>query len=233
MTGIFIVPPVPLTSNLTNELFHLTYLSSPHYPDPLDPPSLSLLSLMDRFIGLMRIPYLYIEARRIYRVMQEGGSVWSSPELRFHSLSILGSMAEVLLWFHGKRWVILTPQVTKLMTLTCYISRMILYEHAVVEESRALYQYKKAQKAHPHIHFEKKKEYQCIRLQYISHITYLTWVSLSFISYIKGIPYPRTCLRLMQFGSFFFGMLSIQYEEGSLTSTFFQKYLPNPNIYDR
>jgi hypothetical protein len=80
----------------------------------------------------MRIPYLYIEARRIYRAVYDGESFWDSSELRFQSLSILASVAEILLWFHGCQWTELNPKMLSRLTVICYLSRMILYEHAVV-----------------------------------------------------------------------------------------------------
>jgi len=201
MTGSFIIPPVPLTPNLANELFHLTYLSSSHHEEPSYDASFTFTALLDRFIGLMRIPYLYIEARRIYCAVHDGESFWDSSELRFQSLSVLASVAEIFLWLHGHQWTELTPKMLSQLTVICYLSRMILYEHAVVQESQALYLYKKSQESYPQLDIENKREYQLIRLQFISHISYLTWMTMSFISYVKEIPYPRVFLRLMQLSS--------------------------------
>ena len=233
MTGIFVIPPIPLTSNLTKELFHLTYLSSPLHEDPSFDTSFTFISFLDRFIGLMRIPYLYIESRRIYRAVHDGESFWDSSELPFQSLSVLANIAEILLWFHGCQWTELTPKMISQLTVICYLFRMILYEHAVVQESQALYLYKKAQKTYPQLDIERKKEYQLVRLQFMSHISYLTWMSMSFIIYVKEIPYPRAFLRLVQFSSFIFGILSMQYEDEPIFDFQIQKFLPNPNIYDR
>ena len=120
-----------------------------------------------------------------------------------------------------------------MLTGTHHIARMILYEYAVIQESGALYQYNKLDEAHPHLEIKKKREYQLIRTQFISHMAYLTWTSLGFIHYIKGVPYPHAFMRGLQFTSFLFGLLSIQYEEKPFISSMVQKFLPNPNIYER
>ena len=83
---IAITPPLP--PELSRELFHQTYLSSSHYSDKdLVEGTISLLVLMDYFVGLTRIPYLYIEIQRIQKVIEKGGTFRSSTELRYQMLS--------------------------------------------------------------------------------------------------------------------------------------------------
>ena len=109
MTVVFIAPPPPISSDMASELFHVTYLSTPT-PEPLPPDtSISLTVLMDRILGFMRIPYLIIEARRVYRIMQEGRSLRESTELRYQSLSVVANIAEISLWLHGRKLTKLTP----------------------------------------------------------------------------------------------------------------------------
>lgn len=233
MTAVFTTPPPPISSDMASELFHVTYLSTPNPEPPPPDTTISLTALLDRFLGFMRIPYLVIEARRVYRVIQEGESLWESTELRYQSLSVVANIAEICLWFHRRKLTKLTPLMLPVLTGVHHLARMILYEYAVIQESAALYRYNKLDEAHPHLEIKKMREYLYIRTQFISHMAYLTWTSLGLIHYIKGVPYPKTFLRVLQFTSFLFGLLSMQYEEKPLISPIVQKFLPNPNIYDR
>ena len=106
---IAITPPLP--PGLSRELFHQTYLSSSHYPDKdLVEGAISLLLLMDYFVGLMRIPYLYVEIQRIQKVIEKGGTFRTSLEIRYQMLSTFANALEIFIWFYEKKFITLSKK---------------------------------------------------------------------------------------------------------------------------
>lgn len=228
---IAITPPLP--PGLSRELFHQTYLSSSHYPDKgLVEGAIPMLLIIDYFIGLMRIPYLYIEIQRIQKVIEKGGTFKNSLELRYQTLSTCANALEIFIWFYEKKFINLSKRRAKSLQAAGYLARMVLYEHAVRKESVAFIKCQRLRRLNPDI--VKKTEYKHLKVSLISHSTFLGWVTMSFITHIKGVPYPRPFLKMLHFTSVSFGLMSMGYDEDSEVREFFRimsPYFPNGQIY--
>ncbi|WP_316359143.1 hypothetical protein [Candidatus Neptunichlamydia sp. REUL1] len=228
---IAITPPLP--PGLSRELFHQTYLSSSHIPNKgLAEGVIPVLLVMDYFVGLMRIPYLYIEIQRIQKVVERGGNFKNSLELRYQALSTFANALEIFIWLREKKFVNLTKRrVQSLQGIGC-LARMVLYEHAVRKESAAFIKYQRLRRVNPDI--VKKTEYKHLKVSLISHSAFLGWVTMSFITHIKGVPYPRPFLKMLHFTSISFGLISMGYDKDSEVREFFRimsPYFPNGEIY--
>ncbi len=226
-----ITPPLP--PGLSRELFHQTYLSSSHYPDKdLAEGAISLLFLMDYFVEFMRIPYLYIEIQRIQKVIEKGGAFKSSLELRYQILSTFANALEIFILLCEKKFVNITKRRTKSLQGIGYFARMVLYEYAVRKESAAFIKCQRLRRLTPGI--IKKTEYKYLKMSLISHSAFLGWVTMSFITHIKGVPYPSPFLRMLHFTSVSFGLISMGYDKDSEVRLFFRimsPHFPDGQIY--
>jgi hypothetical protein len=128
--------------------------------------------------------------------------------------------------------VTLSKKRAKILQKVCYLSKMVLYEHAVRKESALFIQCQRVKKTRPEI--VKKKEYKHLKVSLISHSAFLGWVTMRFISHAKGTPFPRRFLGMLHLTSFSFGLIAMGYDEKSEIREFFRMispYLPNGRIY--
>lgn len=226
-----LVTPVP--SRLARELFHQTYLTPSHHPEKeLIDGATSILTLLDNLVGLMRIPYLYLEIIRIQKIQKGGESFKDSLELRYQTLSTFANALEIFIWFYEKKWITISKRRGKFFQGISYISRIVLYEHAVRKESVAMIRLYKKTDGGPKIF--KTVGYKHLKVSLISHSAFLGWISISFISHYSGVPYPRSFLKLLHGTSVAFGLMAMGYDQESEVNQFFQMirhYLPDGDIY--
>ena len=222
-----------LSPGMSRELFHQTYLSSSRGPDKgAYEGSFSLPILLDTLVGFMRIPYLYIEIRRIQKVVDEGGTLKSSSEFRYQALSTFANAVEICLWFYDRKYVILSKKCAKILQRVCYLSKMVLYEQAVRKEATLFIHCQREKRVRPEI--VEKKEYKQLKVSLISHTAFLGWVTMRLISHTTGTPFPRRFLEILHLTSFSFGLIAMGYDERSEIREFFRMlspYLPNGQIY--
>ena len=228
---VAITPPVP--RGLSRELFHQMLLSSPHFEEEnLGTPLLSFTLLADYFIGLMRIPYLYIEVKRIQNLLAEGRTLKNNVELRYQALSTLSNSLEIFLWFYEKKWVALSRRKGKQLQTVALLMRGALYEQAVRKQSRAFIECQRIKKVHPAM--TKSREYKHLKVSLISHIAFFGWALLGLIGRIQGVPYPRPFIKMLHFTSVSFGLIASGYDQDSDISRFFKrisKRMPSGYIY--
>lgn len=219
----------PVSLQLGRELFHQTYLTSSHYPDKdLAGEPFSALLLMDYFVGLMRLPYLYFEVKRIQKIQQEGETFRSSLELRYQTLSTFANALEIFIWFYEKKWILISKRSQKMIQTISYLSRMVLYEHAVRKGAVSFFE------GWRHPELINTVGYKHLKVSLISHSAFLGWVTISFISHIKGVPYPRPFLKMLRVTSVAFGLIAMGYDQESEINQvlkMLRPHLPNGEIY--
>lgn len=145
--------------------------------------------------------------------------------LRYETLALIANGAEILIWCAERNFIALTPGYSKALQRICYISRMILYEEVVFKEGRALSLMWREGGG-------QKKECRQLKMELISHTTYLGWVALSLIIHLTGMPYPRRFMKLLHLVSFYFGLIASGYNE--LDEARYKKIielLPKESIY--
>ncbi|MBF5058884.1 hypothetical protein [Candidatus Neptunochlamydia vexilliferae] len=202
----------PLPLSVSSDLFHQTYLSSSHSPNETRKRGRSsLFTFIDELISLMRLPYLFLEVRRVYHNFKKKRTFELSSEDCYQILSIIANSAEILLWLCEKRWIKIGKKGGSWVQGICYISRMILYEQALYQEGRIFFAYRRAIKLDPKVGEE--RQYKQLKMELISHSAYLAWVTLHFISHVSSISYPQTYLKFLHTTSFCFGLISRGYKE--------------------
>lgn len=207
----------------TQRLFAQTVLSTSHYPDKWKgEKAFSLFFIFDSFIGLMRLPYLYTEAEKVYNTVQREGGVFKP---RVETLALIANAAEILIWCGERGFISLSGRASSTLQGVCYISRMVIYEKAVYKEGRALYEIWKGEHT-------QKKEFHQIKVQLISHSAYLGWVTLSLITHFNGKDYPRRFMKYLHIISFSFGLIASGYNEMDQSiRKEFKKFIPQESIY--
>ncbi|QVL57953.1 MAG: hypothetical protein KFB93_02415 [Simkaniaceae bacterium] len=213
----------PLSPSETQRLFAQTFLSTSHYPEKWEgETSLSLFYIIDSLIGLMRLPYLYKEAIRVYNIVQEEGSPLKP---RAETLALIANGIEIVIWCAERKFIILSVRKCNTLQGICYLSRMIIYEEAVCKEGRAILEMWKGKQT-------EKKEFQQTKVQFISHTAYLGWVALGLISYFNGIAYPHKFMKYLHIVSFTFGLIASGYDEMDPgLRKGLKKFLPQRSIY--
>lgn len=190
-----------LTPQEVERLFVNTCLSTSHQPDRWkDEPYISPFVVVDYLIGLMRLPYLYVEIERVSRAIQKEGVCWWDGEF----LALLANSAEILVWAGERHFIILGKRSNFLIQGICYISRMVLYEGAVYLEWRVLMQMRREEKKGP--------SYQKLKMQLVSHGAYLGWVTLTLITHINGKGYPKQYMKFLHVVSVLFGGIASCYD---------------------
>ena len=213
----------PLSHFEEQRLFVQTFLSTSHYPEKWEGETFfSLFSIFDNLIGLIRLPYLYVEVKKVNSIIKEEVSPF---KFRGETLALVASGAEIFIWCAERKFIVLGGRGTHVLQGICYLSRMILYEEAVLKEGKALFSMWKGKQT-------QKKELNQLKVQFISHTTYLGWVTLNFIALCNGKGYPRQFTRYLRVVSFTFGLLASGYNEmDSNLRNGFKRFLPKRSIY--
>lgn len=223
--------PVPL--NLSRELFHQTYLTSPHYLEGnLLEGVATIFILMDYMVGIMRLPYLLIEVQRIQKIVDQGATFQNSSELRYQTLSLMANTLEIFIWGCDKKWLQISKRKGRVVQSVSTFSRMVLYEQAVRKEFAAFIDLYRQKWVKPEI--GKELRYKHLKVSLISHTAFLGWVSLQFISLTRGVLYPKPFLKMLHVASVSFGFIAMGYDRDSEVNQFFRrlaKQLPTGEIY--
>jgi len=223
----------PASGGFSRELFYQMYLSSSHLDeDALGVGLLSVALAADYFIGFMRLPFLYIEVKRIQKLVADGKTFKNSVELRYQVLSTFANALEIFLWFYEKKFVEINKRRAKKLQGFALFMRVVLYEQAVRKETEAFIQCQRVKKLDPSI--VKNKDYKFLKVSLISHTAFLGWATLWLITHLKGIPYPRPYMKMLRFTSFSFGLISMGYDDDSLVNQYIKaisKKIPNGQIY--
>ncbi len=213
----------PLSPAETQRLFVQTCLSTSHGADKWDgEASLTVFYILDSLIGLMRLPYLYTEVRKVAKTVQSEGRL---RLLEGETLAVIASSIEICIWCAERKFIILSRKTCNFLQGICYLSRMIIYERAVVKEIEVLFGMWKGRQAD-------KKEFNHLTVQFVSHITYLGWVTHNLIISYNGKAYPQKYLRYLHIVSFVFGLIASGYEKMDPNiRRGLKKFVPQESIY--
>ncbi|MCB1072070.1 MAG: hypothetical protein H7A41_01615 [Chlamydiales bacterium] len=213
----------PLSPAESQRLFAQTCLSTSHYVDKWEgEASFSLFYLFDSLIGLIRLPYLYTEVQKVIEAVKAEGKL---QFIESETLAVIASAAEICIWCAERKFIILNRRGCNVLQGICYLSRMIIYERAVLQEGETLFMMWKGRQTD-------KKEFNHLKVQFISHLTYLGWVAHNLIMTYNGKAYPQKYLRYLHIVSIIFGLIASGYEEMDPNlRRAFKKFVPQRSIY--
>lgn len=189
----------PLTTEESRRLLANAFLSTSHASSKRDE-EISFSTLVDFCIGLIRIPYLVSECKKIYQHFLNR-KLWVLDGER---LGALASGAEIAVWGAERGFIVLGGKTKYFLQGVCYFSRATLYERSVYQEGRLLMKYWRGGR--------EGRERRKLQVQLIAHITSLSWVSLTLARHFFRVHYPNKMMRLLHVVSLVFGGIAACYE---------------------
>jgi len=190
-------PPLH-TGVLLPEFFDKTFLPV-HMTPTREEGTIPLSYLVDRFAGLIKMPFLIWEAERIQEILQRKnlGQTW------LPTVSISSNTLEFVCWLGERGYLEIALPTLSFLRKVYYLAKIILYSYAVLIDSELLHGAQLKRK-------EEEGSYAYLLL--MSHMTYLSCMSLGCASLTFGAPCSRRLLRLLHSSSLLFDIASKSYE---------------------
>ncbi|WP_420421928.1 hypothetical protein [Simkania sp.] len=193
-------PPLH-TGVLLPEFFDKTFLPV-HVMPVQDEGPMPLSYIFDRLAGVIKLPFLVMEAERIQEMLQRNHSNREESPW-FSTVSICSNSVELICWLGERGYLeIALPTLSRLRKIY-YVAKIILYNYAVLIDSELLYRARGE---------EKKEERAYMKLLLVSHMLYLSCMVLGLGSLTFGASCSRSLLRKLHFSSLLFDLASKSYE---------------------
>lgn len=185
--------------------------------------TIPLSYLIDRFAGLIKVPFLVMEAKRMQDLVVNKG-VDQKIVGFVRALSFGGNVIEFGCWVVERGYFNLGVQKLSILRKIYYTSKIILYSYSVLVDSHLVHESKS------------KKERYYANLLLFSHMMYLSCMMFGAAYLTFGVTFPRQFLRTILLTSLLFDMASRGYEENMMSKKQpFTKSLtplsPKQNLY--